>query len=1457
VEETHSARVRDRSVRLFRYLEAVERLQTKPVRTLDTYAQSMPAGGVEWLADLPSQPEVRCIVGGGLPAGEDLLLQVERVHLPEMPEPDAAFASYLEMPDGPDERPALRASAGEELDGTVRRLFDQWLAQWSAWEVEVARLRPVKDLYRRLFGLCERLDQSPEELEVVVASGCLSWRPTGHPIVRRHLLVAPALLRFEAASGVITLEAQRGEPVRVELDMLDPGLRGVLADPEDQLCDGLTCVLDEEEVAGPLSRLAHSFTNDGVYDPDSAAPPSGPAPVVGFAPALIVRRRTNQRKLRMLAAIVTRLEDAAMPVPDGVASIVDPIDLDTQTRNSSRSDLERTDAYLPLPANRQQREIVWSVEHRRHTVVQGPPGTGKTHTIANVLAHLLATGRRVLVTAQTERALKEVRGKLPPDLRDLAIAVTGQGRDERAELPRAVQKMNEYVDGYEPEEARQRQDALERDVDGLRRRQAEIEARLFHSRVDAGTEVVIGAYRGTVAQIVRQLSEQAARYGWLEDDHVPPEPPITGADVGRLVELLRRADLTESQETLAQALPQLEALPTPEEFARLTMDANAAAEAAVALEPCRDHPCYQRVRELSEARRRYFAGELRTVADDVAWLGARTESWAADLHACLAAGKPAVWQERAGELGRLIALADDWRLQVGQAAVTLPPTDAEDRLLGQARDLRDHLVAGGAVRRVLPGRAVRRAAELLQTVMVDGAAPATVERVDAVIAAIELERVLRSAEALWPAGTVIPSERATVERLGWLRAEASALDGMLRASQRLLCVKAELASARVQEPAWMSPSDIATLADVCREPDASARRDRCLEPFAELAKTLAAARPARLAARLTAVVEARDPSAYQQGWTELAGFHRLCDAQKERDLLGSRLASSLPRIAAALVETSHEAVWDSRASDFEAACTWACARQEVQGRLGGDQTDDLMAELDRITARLQERILQLTVARAWSHAASRLDPRMRRRLGVYATLHRKLPRGGKYRARKLRELQEALRGCRDAVPAWIMPISYVAEVLDVDPQAFDVVIVDEASQAGIDAAFLQYLAPKMVVIGDDLQVSPTSFVEHAQLHQLADKLLADFEDKALWADPEASLFDHAKGAFGKKITLVEHFRCMPEIIRYSQRYVYEPERVKLSPLRQYGADRLVPVRTHHVADGYRRGKVNPPEVEALVEIVAKCDVDPAYEYVDRDTDEHRKRTFGVISLIGAEQARAIEAALIERLGERAYAERGLRCGDASSFQGSQRDVMFLSMVEAPRTDGSRFHTQTTLKAKQRLNVAASRARDQMWLVHSVLPKQLSPDDLRRELLDHCLTTESQFGAQQHAIPAPVSETVPDDRFDSLFEQRVFNRLVERGYAVEEQVETHGYRIDLVVVGTDQRLAVECDGDHWHGLPDQHKRDVHRQRDLERAGWRFFRLGEAQFYTDPDATLAPLWDLLDAQGITPVPRVVRP
>ncbi|WP_152667942.1 DUF559 domain-containing protein, partial [Aneurinibacillus tyrosinisolvens] len=94
---------------------------------------------------------------------------------------------------------------------------------------------------------------------------------------------------------------------------------------------------------------------------------------------------------------------------------------------------------------------------------------------------------------------------------------------------------------------------------------------------------------------------------------------------------------------------------------------------------------------------------------------------------------------------------------------------------------------------------------------------------------------------------------------------------------------------------------------------------------------------------------------------------------------------------------------------------------------------------------------------------------------------------------------------------------------------------------------------------------------------------------------------------------------------------------------------------------------------------------------------------------------------------------------------------------------------------------------------------------------------------------------------------VLRMVVARGYRVRPQVKVGRYQIDLVVEGLKNRLAVECDGDRWHGI-DKWEEDMERQRILERAGWKFWRVRGSSFYRDRKKAMESLWFLLDEMGL---------
>jgi very-short-patch-repair endonuclease len=152
----------------------------------------------------------------------------------------------------------------------------------------------------------------------------------------------------------------------------------------------------------------------------------------------------------------------------------------------------------------------------------------------------------------------------------------------------------------------------------------------------------------------------------------------------------------------------------------------------------------------------------------------------------------------------------------------------------------------------------------------------------------------------------------------------------------------------------------------------------------------------------------------------------------------------------------------------------------------------------------------------------------------------------------------------------------------------------------------------------------------------------------------------------------------------------------------------------------------------------------------------------------------------------------------------------------------------------------------MVLVRSVRLEELSTLDLRRTLVEHFA----------QPLQASAETTSLIDLCESGFERDVYTQLFERGYRVIPQVPAAGYRIDMVAEGgDDRRLAIELDGDAFHG-PDRWPADMARQRVLERAGWTFWRCFASTWSLQRETVLAELLAQLEQMGIAPLGALAR-
>jgi superfamily I DNA and/or RNA helicase len=393
------------------------------------------------------------------------------------------------------------------------------------------------------------------------------------------------------------------------------------------------------------------------------------------------------------------------------------------------------------------------------------------------------------------------------------------------------------------------------------------------------------------------------------------------------------------------------------------------------------------------------------------------------------------------------------------------------------------------------------------------------------------------------------------------------------------------------------------------------------------------------------------------------------------------------------------------------------------------------------------------------------------------------------------------------------------------------VIIDESSQSDLTALPALLRANKVLIVGDDKQVSPDGVgLEEEKIRNLMNRYLStQVELYRAQMTPERSIYDLFKVVFaGSSTMLKEHFRCVGPIIEYSKREFYNHA---LKPVRLAKASERLdpPLVDVFIEDGFKKEDANPGEARFIVDEVKRICADPLMA----------KRTIGVVSLLGDKQAFNIWKMLEEELGPEEIKKHQIACGDARTFQGKEKSIMFLSMVSVPGD----VHAQTRDSTEQRFNVAASRAQDRMYLVRSVALDHLSPKDaLRRSLIMHFSAPFAQDEARNEDLRSLC---------ESDFEREVYDLLTERGYRVVPQVKVGDYRIDLVVEGyNDTRLAIECDGDQYHGI-EKWDDDMRRQRTLERVGWQFWRCFASVFVKNRKEVIEDLVVTLNDKGIEPI------
>jgi hypothetical protein len=1377
-----------RTMQVLRFLRDFDQVRNKPLRHIRQHISSLfcrecPVGsGCQLhLADFDVED------GDGTPGGTLLdapLLTVHKQRLTQAPSPPAVLADWLDV-DGrdperppvpkasrprssPDGRPAEPERFGDDPDRV--KAFDRWVnGEWRRWAESEGPRRKVQALYERLYDLHLTLRRDTEDVELVWATGMLAWHVDGEEILHPLVLSRVDLL-FDRDEGVLQVVPATSAPEFA--DHLFQGMTQRSFSQFDELAkefrDRPIAPWDRPEVATLFTRVANVLTRGTVVD-GPVRP--GPDPVIGREDLLLLRKRRVGYG-RDIERWLQLLEDGLEP-PAPVRHIVGEA-----TGTAAGGDREggaSEDLLFPLPANPEQEEIARRLARHAGVVVQGPPGTGKSHTIANLVSHLLAHGKTILITAQTERALRVLRDKVPESIRSLCVSVTGNDVGAQEELKTSVQIIIERTGGSRERERREAE-RVRAELARVRSELAQLWAQAAGATRAEAAEVTIAGQSWTPTRAGQHLREHESADGWLPDG-VPFDRALrlSDAELDELMALLTRV----SREDLADAtrdLPDPQTLPpTPAFQARMEQAARLRAVVTAAGPIVGDWRIpsagsHEALLGLLDALRQ---GYERAVED----LAAFRTPWLQQIRTDITRhpARRGEWQRLAGELSRRRAEVLDRRAAIAHRTIAVTLSGSLQQQIGQVQALRAHVEGGGGFGlsfNLLRGglKQTRAACE------VDRAAPSTVEEIDAILAWLRIRQLRRElvnlvANEIEPLGG--PSLRDRQEQaehavndvldpltrlLGWheqtwerLRRELCAIGCELQPRGRPTAPAAgEPPSIVIEE----DPDEITTAARlVDLLTGLSARVGLAIhdEWAGALHRQLEAGterpRASGLWSRLLDAARAEDGRAWDELLCEVA---RLLEVQPEAQRLAGlleRLASVAPRWAAGLVDAAAERRPLPSVASVKSAWQWSQLEHWLRQHLARPSPEDLRRQIDARKSFEAELIARLVEHCTW--AALDVPHAERQALAGWQQIIARIGKGTGKRVPLLkRQAQELMSQARRAVPVWIMPLGKVIENFGPDGPRFDVVIVDESSQADTFGLLALMRGERAVVVGDDNQISPAAVGQRLDIvDQLIAKHLGGTPNSGLY-DGQQSLYDLATAAFGGVIRLREHFRCVPEIIGFSNVLSYQGE---IRPLRDPTSTALVPPVLLHRVTGYRApgSHVNEKEARWIAALIATLCGHPLY----------KEATIGAISLLGGDQARLILEYVRALVPPEELDRRAFIAGDAYHFQGDEREVMFLSLVEAP---GERRPAVLNRRPdQQRFNVAASRARDQMWIAYSVDASHFHPEDMRARLLTHYAHRDEQARNWRD-----VSEVLRDDRY--YFQRLVAQQIIQRGYRVRAE-----------------------------------------------------------------------------------------
>ena len=1337
------------------------------------------------------------------------------------------------------------ASKVVNISKKEKEILEKLLKDRKLWVEEQKKIEVVRNLFDTLYNKYLVLDRDSDILELVVANGLVK--------VPNEDICYPILLKkvnfsIDTEKNIISItDASDNDFITQELYL------NFLAEVENINLDKVFYLEDKivENNIHPISKndtikdffreFIHNLNPRAQFIEDLDKKNKESVITIEWKPILFIRKK-DDGKVEAINNIIKDIENGG-EIPEYLSELVGVIGSD------KRAVEPIPDILFTKETNNEQIEIIKSLYSHRAVVVQGPPGTGKTHTIANLLGHFLAEGKNVLITSQTKKALDVLKEKIPTDIQDLCISMLD---DDSSDLGNSVESISEKL-GYlnletlknEYEEIENQRNELKEDIKNIKRKIFNIKYQESHPIIYNNESITLRE----AGEFLRKNQRELDRIPGIVSSGVTC--PINNENLTFLKSGYKKSVSREEEKEIELGLNKVSDFWTLEEFKEMLENKKEIMSRLDLLLKNKkyhinDNLFYVDDKMLIDLDKfKNYSGIDKIIPEDLKSI----EDWKKDV--CIAgtenSGDRKIWLEFIKDIRRLYDLTNMTKDQLFKKEVVYKDIDvstAKKLIIGLKKGIER------------PGfffkhRLRKARKQISDKVTINNRILETLYDCNVALEYTTLIELKENTKNTW---NILMTGNSLLENsnnknlykqlysyadqmeylLNWYdREKKTFLHKIENAGfEKLNINKTEGNPIYVDEvnqifdfiPSLEELIAIGKIALEYREVDI--KRSEYLVKIEDIIKE-----NSHLGREIKNAILNENIDKYSETLEKLRVLsEKEVLYKKYKDLL-----HNVKAVANSWGEELENGLFNEKIENIYNVWRYKQISQKLK-ELAEKPYFNLQADILEKTEELKKLTIDLVTKKAWYNIIKFLEEKdnlaISQALKGWKQTVQKIGKGtGKNTNIHKKNAKEKMLLCQKVVPAWIMPLNKVFDTLNPVENKFDIVIIDEASQSDISSLILLYMAKKIIIVGDDKQVSPSDVgVNIDKINMFRRKYIKGKVANDDLYGIRASLYSIVSTTF-QPISLREHFRSVPEIIGYSNKTSYDNQ---ILPLRDSNSSILKPAIIDYKVNGKRdeKSKINRVEAETIVSLIEAC----------LAMKEYKNSTFGVISLLGDEQAELIQNLIVQRIPATEIENHKILCGNSASFQGDERDVIFISLVDSSEENKSLRLVGEGVEGaiRKRYNVAISRAKDQLWIIHSIDKNNLKEGDLRKELFEYI------DSLKENAFDKTAIQNITA----SDFENEVARHLSEKNYTIKQKWRVGSYDIDMVAIYDDKKIAIECDGKTLNHTEEEVIANLEEQEILERCGWKFIRVRASEYFRNPEKAIKDLIIQLDDKGVYP-------